>query len=235
MSTTDANHKIPAHVAIVMDGNGRWAKQRHQPRLFGHKAGVRALHNTVDAADKLGIKYLTVYAFSTENWKRSEEEVGGLMKLAMEALINEIDELNANNVVVNFIGDLAQVPPHLQAAADEAHNKTAANTGLSLNIAFNYGGRDEILKAAQALIRKGADADSLTEADFAAELFTSDWPDPDIMIRTGGEKRLSNFLLWQNAYAEFFFPDVLWPDFGYSELAAIVEEFGKRERRFGTA
>lgn len=225
--------RIPAHIAIIMDGNGRWAKQRKRPRLFGHNAGMRALHTTVKTASDLGIKVITVYAFSTENWKRSEEEVSGLMKLAVEYCAKEIDELYENNVQVRIIGDPAGLPEAVQKATAGAIEKTKNNTGLILNIALNYGGRDEIVHAVRKMMEDGLYPEEVTEERLSAYLYTAGLPDPDIMLRTGGEKRLSNFMLWQNSYAEFVFDDIWWPDFDADALYGVVEAYQKRDRRYG--
>lgn len=224
---------IPQHVAIIMDGNGRWAKQRKRPRLFGHHAGMKALHNTVHLASDIGIKVLTVYAFSTENWKRDQEEVDGLMKIAVEYFMKEIAELHKNHVKVKIIGDQSRLPEAVQASAQNAEKMTAANDGLVLNVALNYGGRDELVHAMRAIAAEGIPPEAITEEVITAHLYTGDLPDPDIMIRTGGEKRLSNFLLWQNAYAEFFFDAIWWPDFDDEAFLKIIAEYQHRNRRFG--
>ena len=224
---------IPKHIAIVMDGNGRWAKKRLQPRLFGHRAGMKALHNTVKSASALGIEVLTVYAFSTENWSRSKEEVDGLMKIALEYFLKEIDELHNNDVQVRIIGDLSRLPQSVQIAAQNAMEKTLNNSGLKLCVALNYGGRAEITTAIQNLLQNNIQANEITEDLIGNYLYTSGLPDPDIMLRTGGEKRLSNFLIWQNAYAEFVFIDTLWPDFDELELIEVIKIYQQRDRRFG--
>ncbi len=226
-------NKMPAHIAIIMDGNGRWAKQRMRPRLFGHNAGMKALHQTVKTASDLGIEILTVYAFSTENWKRSQEEVDGLMKIAVEYFMKEIAELHANHVQVRIIGDQSRLPEDVRQSAAEAEALTKDNDGLILNVALNYGGRDELVHAVKAIVAEGIPAEDIDEAMITKHLYTGDLPDPDIMIRTGGEKRLSNFMLWQNAYAEFFFDDIWWPDFDEDALCQIIEAYQNRDRRFG--
>jgi undecaprenyl diphosphate synthase len=227
-------NNIPRHIAIIMDGNGRWAKQRLRPRLFGHNAGMKALHTTVKTASDLGVEVLTVYAFSTENWKRSQEEVDGLMKIAVEYFIKEIAELHANHVQVRMIGDMSRVPQDVQKAAADACALTAQNDGLILNVALNYGGRAELVRAVKMMMAEGMSAEDVTEAALSDHLYTAGLPDPDIMLRTGGEERLSNFLLWQNAYAEFIFDDIWWPDFNADALYRIIEEYQSRERRYGS-
>lgn len=224
---------MPEHVAIIMDGNGRWAKQRKRPRLFGHNAGMKALHNTVHLASDLGIKVLTVYAFSTENWKRDKEEVDGLMKIAVEYFMKEIAELHKNHVKVVIIGDKSRLPEAVQKSAKDAETLTKDNDGLILNVALNYGGRDEIVHAVKAIVSNGIPANAITEDLITEHLYTKGLPDPDIMIRTGGEKRLSNFLLWQNAYSEFFFDDIWWPDFDEAAFCSMIAAYQKRNRRFG--
>lgn len=226
-------NKTPRHVAIIMDGNGRWAKKHGKPRMAGHRAGMEALHNTVQAASDMGIEYLSVYAFSTENWSRSKEEVGGLMDLAVEYFFREIEELNAKNVRVRVIGEEEGLPDKVKQAAKNAEEKTGNNTGLTLNVMLNYGGRDEIVTAVRKIVDSGLKPEQITEEVISDCLMTAGQPDPDIMIRTSGEKRISNFMLWQNSYAEYFFTDTLWPDFGAEELAAILDEYAGRDRRFG--
>lgn len=231
----DNERKVPEHIAIIMDGNGRWAKKRMQPRMFGHKAGMKALHETVQAASDMGIGYMSVYAFSTENWKRSADEVGGLMNIAVEYFFKEIEELNQKNVRMLVLGDRSGLPEKVQEAADNAEKSTAANTGLTLNIMLNYGGRDEIIRAFREMAEEGIPADQIDEAAVSAHLYTAGQPDPDIIVRTSGEERISNFMLWQNSYSEFFFVDTLWPDFGEKDLRRIIEEYWKRDRRYGNA
>lgn len=226
-------NNIPAHIAIIMDGNGRWAKQRKRPRLFGHNAGMKALHRTVKTASDIGVKVITVYAFSTENWKRSEEEVSGLMKLAVEYCKKEIDELDANNVHIRIIGDTSRLPQAVQDATSGACERTKNNTGLILNIALNYGGRAEIIHAVQSMMNEGMYPEEVTEESLAAHLYTAGLPEPDIMLRTGGEKRLSNFMLWQVSYSEFIFDDIWWPDFDEDALYGVIEAYQKRDRRYG--
>ena len=230
---SETTEKKVRHLAIIMDGNGRWAKQRFQPRLFGHRAGMKALHNTVRSASNLGIEVLTVYAFSTENWKRSREEVDGLMKIAVEYFFKEIDELNAENVKIQIIGDVAGLPDEVREAAENAMTKTADNTGMVFNVALNYGGRDEMVRAMRQMINDGLYAEEITEELISDYLYTKGLPDPDILLRTGGEKRLSNFLLWQSSYSEIFFDDIWWPDFDEAALKGIIAQFEQRDRRYG--
>ena len=228
---------VPRHVAIIMDGNGRWAKKRHLPRVAGHRQGVEAVRKVVKAAPNLGIEVLTLYAFSSENWRRPADEVSDLMGLLRVYLRNEIAELHENGVRLRFIGNWRGLSPDLVAMLDEAAARTAANTRLTLVIALNYGAQDEIARAAQALAREvqagRLTPESITPELLAGQLDTADIPLPDLIIRTSGEQRLSNFLLWQAAYAELMFTDELWPDFGQASLAAAVEAFGQRERRYG--
>lgn len=232
---------IPAHVAIVMDGNGRWADKRFLPKMAGHNAGMKTMKEIVKCADQLGVKHLTVYAFSTENWKRSLEEISGIFKLIVIYVDSELSELNANNVNVSILGDYSMLPPESVQRLDKALNITKNNTGLKFNIALNYGGRDEIRRAVTAIARDiesgKLTADEITEELIASELWTgshhADIPDPDLVIRTSGEKRLSNYLLWQSAYSEFVFTDILWPDFTPDALKRCIEEFQVRTRRFG--
>ncbi|MCR4805100.1 MAG: isoprenyl transferase [Clostridia bacterium] len=228
---------IPQHIAIIMDGNGRWAKQRGQIRVQGHKAGMESLREIVRACSDLGVGCLTVYAFSTENWKRPADEVSGIFKLLVAYVARELKELQANNVRIRLLGDVSALPEDARRAAQEAQTSTADNTGLQFNIAINYGGRAEILRAVKAIAEKAAagelDPASLTEEDFARELYTAGLPDPDLIIRTGGEMRLSNFLTWQSAYSELYVTDTYWPDFTPAKLNEAIESYGARERRFG--
>jgi undecaprenyl diphosphate synthase len=227
----------PQHVAIIMDGNGRWATNRGLPRLVGHRRGAERVRAIVAAAPGLGIRWLTLYAFSTENWKRSTEEVIGLMRLFARYIEREADRLSANGVRVRFIGDRARLDPRLQALMAGIEARTAANAVLNLTIAVNYGGRDEVTRAARALaaaaLRGEIAPEAITEATVAGVLDTAGLPDPDLVIRTSGETRVSNFLPWQAAYAEYEFSPVLWPDFLPAHLAEIMARFGLRERRFG--
>jgi undecaprenyl diphosphate synthase len=227
----------PQHVAIVMDGNGRWAKKRHMPRQAGHVAGISALRRTVAAARDLGMAYLTVYAFSTENWQRPPGEVSALMGLFRRFFHADMRKLQSENVRVRFIGGRAGLAPDIGKMIAEAERMTEANTGLNLTIAFNYGAREELVGAARAIARAAmaglVDPAEITEAVFGEHLHTAGFPDVDLVIRTGGEKRISNFLLWQAAYAEFVFMDSLWPDFDQEHLSAALAEYAVRDRRFG--
>ena len=223
------------HLAIIMDGNGRWAKQNKLPRTAGHYKGVEVLRNITIYANKLGIKCLTVYAFSTENWKRSEEEINYIMSLPKIFFNSYIKELMENNVKVMIIGDRDKVPKETMKVIDDAINTTKNNTGIILNFAFNYGARDEIVKAAQkyALDYKNGKVNDLNEDIFNSYLYTNELPEVDLIIRTANEIRLSNFLLWQCAYSEFVFTDVLWPDFSNETLDKCIEEYNSRKRNFG--
>ena len=225
---------LPEHIAIIMDGNGRWAKAKNRPRLFGHNAGMKTLKKIVRASSDAGIKILTVYAFSTENWKRSKEEVDGLMNIAIEYFKKEIGELHQNNVKVNVIGDLAGLNTKVREAAENAMVITAHNTGLTLNIALNYGGRDDIVAAVKELISAGVSADEVTEQSINDHLYTKGQPDPDLLIRTGGESRYSNFMLWQVAYTELAFTEIYWPDFEVEKYYEIIQNYQKRDRRYGS-
>lgn len=227
----------PRHVAIIMDGNGRWASARRLPRAAGHRAGVKAVRRTIEAAITSGVEWLTLYAFSSENWGRPAEEVADLTALLKHYLRHETAELHREGVRLRIIGDRDRFGPDITAEAARAERLTGANTRLNLVVALSYGARAEILAAARRLAAEaaagGVDPASLGEAEFAARLTTADMPDPDLLIRTSGERRLSNFLLWQSAYAELLFVDTLWPDFGTAEFEAALAEFGRRERRFG--
>lgn len=227
----------PAHVAIIMDGNGRWARARRLPRVLGHKKGAEAVRGCVAACSELGISYLTLYAFSSENWKRPAEEVGDLMGLLRHYLRNELAELKRNNVRLRCIGARSQLSPDIVELMEEAEEKTAANTGVTLLLALNYGGRAEIVEAARQLAVKAAAGsvkpDEIDDASITNHLHTADIPDPDIIIRTSGEKRLSNFLLWQGAYAELIFIEDYWPDFTKETLLRALAEYGARDRRYG--
>ncbi len=228
---------VPRHVAIIMDGNGRWAKKRMLPRLAGHRKGIEAARTTVRAAGDLGIEVLTLYAFSTENWNRPAEEVGDLMGLLRHFISNDIDELCGNGVRLKVIGDYQALAPDIVKLIDDACAKTATHTNMTLVIALNYGSQAELVKVVKDLATRAQqgtlDPASIDVAMIGGLLDTADLPLPDLLIRTSGEKRLSNFLLWQLAYAEMLFVDTLWPDFGAAALADAVAEFGARERRFG--
>ena len=233
----DSNMVIPAHVALILDGNGRWAKKRGLPRTFGHKEGCITVEKTVETAARMGIKYLTVYGFSTENWKRSEEEVGALMQLFRYYMVRLLKIANENNVRVKMIGDKYRFAPDIIEGIDNLTEGTRNNTGMTFVIAINYGGRDEIVRAARKLVEdyraNDKDVASIDESLFAGYLDTAGIPDPDLMIRTSGELRLSNYLLWQLAYAEFYVTDCLWPDFDQKELEKAIVAYNSRERRFG--
>ena len=233
-------NRMPVHVAIIMDGNGRWAAKRMLPKLAGHNAGMLAMKEIIKESHVLGIKYLTVYAFSTENWKRSKEEVSGIFKLLVKYVDSELAELNENNVKVHVLGDYSVIPALAEERLEKALETTKNNTGLQFNIALNYGSRAEIVRAVNN-IKKDVEAGKLTE-DITEEiisryLYTGDEngnvPDPDLIIRTSGEERLSNFMLWQSAYSEFEFTDVLWPDFTPAEYRRLIENYQNRDRRFG--
>lgn len=219
------------HIAIIMDGNRRWAKKRNLPSAVGHKKGVDALKKTMRACDDFGIKYLTVYAFSTENWKRKPDEVNFLMDLLGETLKNELKEMHENNVVISFIGDTTQLSEKLQKILKNSVETTKNNTGVHLQIAFNYGSRSEIVRAVKQIVEEGIV--DITEDTITQHLYTKDIPDPDLLIRTGGEMRISNYLLWQIAYSEFLVLDTFWPEFDKDILAECIQEFNRRNRRFG--
>lgn len=230
---------VPEHVGIILDGNGRWAKKKHMPRNFGHLQGSRVLEQICDDADEIGIKYLTVYVFSTENWKRSAKEVDGLMKILRNYLKDCIKRANKNNMKVRILGKKERLDDDIIKSIEELERASADNTGLVFQVALNYGGRDEIVRAARKLAadvrEKGLDSASIDEKMFEGYLDTAGVPDPDLIIRTSGEKRISNFLMWQSAYSEFDFPEILWPDFNKNRLIEAVERYNKRDRRFGGA
>ena len=233
MSSAPTSNSVPRHVAIVMDGNGRWARKRFMPRGLGHKAGVDALVKVVQAAADRGIGYLTVFAFSSENWKRPDEEVSGLMSLLLVALSKHIARLKGDGVRIRVIGDLASVNERIRQALEDAQRATEDNRRLTLTVAFNYGGRWDVVQACRKAIALGLTPEQLDEQRLSLLMATADTPDPDLFIRTGGEVRLSNFLLWQSAYAEFHFTDCLWPDFDEGELDRALAVYAQRERRFG--
>ena len=236
-----ADFTAPTHVGIIMDGNGRWAKAHHVPRVLGHNAGMESMKKIVIASSNLGVKYLTVYAFSTENWKRSTEEVSGIFKLIVKYVNSELQELDENNVHINIMGDYSMLPEESVDAIDRMLATLEHNDGLIFNIALNYGGRDEILKGVKELYREcveqGIDIDSLTEEDISKHLYSGSLhlnvPDPDLIIRTSGEERTSNFLPWQAAYSELMFTDTLWPDYTPEEYEEMLRTFAGRNRRFG--
>jgi len=224
---------IPDHIAIIMDGNGRWAKARGLPRLAGHKAGTENLRRVIRGCVEFGIKYLTIYAFSTENWGRPADEIAGLMLIVEEVIDKELGELHKEGVQLRHIGHLDQLNPTLQKKVITAVEMTKNNTRLILNIAFNYGGRDEILCAIKGLIEDGIKPEQVTPEIFSTYLFTNKTPDPDLIIRTSGEMRISNFLIWQSAYSEWYFTPTFWPDFDQEELRKALFVFSERDRRFG--
>jgi len=229
--------KLPQHIAIIMDGNGRWAQKRFMPRTFGHRSGMNSLKQVVETCCELGIACLTVYAFSTENWKRPRDEVNYLMNLLVEYVNKEIEELHRNGIRLQILGDYRSLPERSIKAIEMALAKTAANQGMVFNIALNYGARDEIIRAARSLARQVEEGklrvEDINEETFSRALYTSGLPDPDLLIRTAGEMRLSNFLLWQMAYTEFWFTSILWPDFDKEELLRAIWEYQQRDRRFG--
>lgn len=226
-------HRLPQHVAIVMDGNGRWASRRRKPRLYGHKQGALHARDFVEIFAEYGIPYLTLYAFSTENWSRPKAEVDGIIKLLSENLDRAVKVAHEQNIRIRHLGKEDRLPEAIRKKARAAIEKTSNNSGLTVNVAFNYGGRSEIVNAAQQIIRNRIKSDSLDENVFSRYLYTAGIPDPDLFIRTGGEMRVSNFLIWQSAYAELYFTPVLWPDFGRDELEKALTDFGRRQRRFG--
>lgn len=232
-AVVDAERSVPRHIAIVMDGNGRWAKKRFLPRFFGHKAGVDAVVRTVQACIDRGVPELTVFAFSSENWRRPADEVSGLMGLVLAAMSRYMARMHALGVRVRIVGDRQGLGDKLRKAWDEAESLTAHNTRLTLNVAFNYGGRWDVVQAARRALAAGVQPEDLTESRFGEFMATAGSPDPDLFIRTGGEVRISNFLLWQVAYSEFVFSDCLWPEFGEAQLDAALAAYRQRDRRFG--
>lgn len=242
MSTTpqlspQALANLPTHVAVIMDGNGRWAKQRGLPRVEGHRNGVESVRAIVRSAGEVGVKFLTLYAFSVENWNRPKDEVDTLMKFLARFLKNEIGELNKSNVRLEAIGQIWRLPEFVQEQLKKTKAALAKNNGLTLVLALSYGGRTEIIEATRAIAAKAKDGQldpaEITERVFADHLYTSPWPDPDLLIRTSGEVRVSNFLLWQISYAELVVTETLWPDFRKAQFFAALEEYAKRHRRFG--
>ena len=229
--------RLPRHVAIIMDGNGRWAQLRQKHRVEGHRAGIQAVRDTVETAARLGLEVLTLYAFSIENWKRPQSEVATLMGLLKHYLRSELDTLLSNNIRFRVVGRRHELEPDVLDELERAEERTASNTGLQFNIALNYGGRAEIIDAVKRLVAevqaRGTSPDALDEADLARHLYTAGQPDPDLLIRTSGELRISNFLLWQIAYSEIWVTDVLWPDFRRKHLLQAILDFQKRERRYG--
>jgi undecaprenyl diphosphate synthase len=225
---------VPRHVAIIMDGNGRWAQQRGQPRLAGHRAGTENIRRIIEACVEAGVEVLTLYAFSTENWRRPGDEVSGLLAILGEVIDRQTRSLHENGVRLRHLGSLEGVPASLQQRVLRAVDLTRGNTRLVLNVAFNYGGRAEIVAVARQLVAEGIQPEAITEELISARLQTGGLPDPDLIIRTGGELRVSNFLLWQGAYAEFWSTPVFWPDFDRDELFRALADFGQRKRRFGS-
>jgi len=236
MSTPKTNpteDTLPSHVAIIMDGNGRWAKQRGLPRVAGHKAGTENLRRIIEACVELGIRTLTIYAFSTENWRRPPDEVKGLMMIFEDVIDRELPQLHRNGVQLRHIGRLEGLKPAFAQKVRSAIEETKNNNKLILNIAFNYGGRAEIVEAVQKIVAEGVKPEAVTEDLIAAHLYTGGQPDPDLIIRTSGELRVSNFLIWQGAYAEYYVAPVYWPDFDKEQLRRALEEYANRNRRFG--
>ena len=233
-----SNQQLPHHIAIIMDGNGRWAKSRSLPRSAGHKKGADALRRTLDNCRDAGIEYLTIYAFSSENWKRPAEEISDLMQLLQHYLQNEIETLHENKVRLRFIGDLTLLSKDIRDQITGAMKLTEKNSGFNLTVALSYGSRQELARAARKLAKDveagKIKADDITEETLSRALDTADLPEPDLLIRTGGEQRLSNFLLWQSAYTEFYFTDALWPDFDTPHFMEALAEYASRERRYGT-
>jgi undecaprenyl diphosphate synthase len=225
--------RIPQHIAVIMDGNGRWASQRGLPRLAGHRAGTENIRAIVSEASRLGVRYLTLYAFSTENWNRPSFEVQGLMQILGDFIDRETQNLHAQQVRLHHLGRLAGLNPLLAHKVEQAVTLTQANSGLTLAIAFNYGGRADIVDAVRQIVAAGVDASQIDEQMISSHLSTSGMPDPDMVIRTSGERRLSNFLIWQAAYSEYWFTPIFWPDFRPEHLQQAISEYGKRSRRFG--
>ena len=224
---------MPVHVAIIMDGNGRWAQKRGLPRLDGHRVGVDSIQKILKTLSQKGVQYVTLYAFSTENWNRPEEEVTGILEILQYALRVQTEALHENNVRIVHIGKQDRLSPQLREEVAHAEQLTRGNRGITLNVAFDYGGRDEILAAVKKIIRDGIPGDQVDEALFQSYLFTGHSPDPDLIIRTGGEMRISNFLLWQSAYSEYYHTPTLWPDLESDEIERVLEDYSTRQRRFG--
>jgi undecaprenyl diphosphate synthase len=233
MPMTDLQNRVPEHIAIIMDGNGRWAESRGMMRIEGHKAGTENLRAIIRASVEFGVKYLTIYAFSTENWGRPKDEVNGLLTILDTVIDRELNELNAEGVRICHIGRLEAMPKKTQEKVRHAVALTRNNDRLILNVAWNYGGRDEIVHAIQQIVRSGVDAEQVTEELVGKNLFTLGSPDPDLIIRTSGEMRLSNFLIWQSAYSEWYATSTLWPDFNKEEFKKAIDAYGHRKRRFG--
>jgi undecaprenyl diphosphate synthase len=225
--------RVPRHVAVIMDGNGRWATQRGLPRAAGHRAGTENIRRVIERFGDHGVDYLTVYAFSTENWSRPKPEVNAIIRLLDRFLRRELDNLDQNNVRLRHFGHIETLPDWLQERVERAMETTAGNTGLGLNICFSYGGRDDVVTAVRRLVEDGVPADQIDEAAISSRLYSAGLPDPDLVIRTGGDMRVSNFLLWQCAYSELYFTDSYWPDFGREDIDIALAEYGRRKRRFG--
>ena len=229
------SEKLPRHIAIIMDGNGRWAKQRNQDRSFGHKEGIVSVRKIIECATELKIEYITLYTFSTENWNRPEEEIQALMALMVQAIVRETPDLIKNNISLQTIGDTDRLPDETKKALDKCIQDTSMSTGLTLILALSYSSKWEITQAIKSIVKEQNSnlLDSITEDTISDHLLTRDFPDPDLLIRTGGEKRISNFLLWQVAYSEFYFTETLWPDFREESLYEAIVDYQSRERRFG--
>lgn len=232
MAELDRNN-IPQHVAVIMDGNGRWAQQKQQRRIFGHQNALTAVRETVECAVELGVKYLTLYTFSTENWNRPKEEVDGLMNLLVKAIHDETPTLKKNNVKLTAIGDMSRLPEGASARLEECMASTAGNTATTLTLALSYSSRWEICEAVKRIVASGIKADKVDDRTIEENLSTKGYPDPDLLIRTGGELRVSNFMLWQMAYTEFYFCDILWPDFRKKDFREAIYEYQQRQRRYG--
>ena len=228
----DEPRNIPGHIAIIMDGNGRWAKRRGMPRSFGHTAGAKKFKEIARYCNKIGVKYLTVYAFSTENWKRPKEEIDGIMNLLRDYL-KDSTNFKGENIKLRFIGDRTALPEDIRLLMEDSERQSQDATGMTACLALNYGGRDEIVKAVKRILEDGTAPDSISEEFISSYLYTADYPDPDLIIRPSGEYRLSNFLIWQSAYSEFYFDDILWPDFTTKDLDRAIDHFNHRNRRFG--
>ncbi|MBR2043854.1 MAG: isoprenyl transferase [Clostridia bacterium] len=228
----NAPRNVPGHIAIIMDGNGRWAKNKGMPRSFGHTAGAKKFKEIARYCNKIGVKYLTVYAFSTENWKRPKEEIDGIMNLLRDYLLDTAN-FKGENVRLRFIGDRESLPQDIRLLMENGERESEGATGMTAILALNYGGRDEITKAVRSIVANGVEAEKIDEALISSYLYTADIPDPDLIIRPSGEYRLSNFLTWQSAYSEFYFDNVLWPDFSIKDLEKAIDEYNRRNRRFG--
>ncbi len=231
--STEVQESVPSHVAVIMDGNGRWAKMRGKARTDGHSEGLKRAKEIAKAASDIGVKYLTLYVFSTENWKRAQSEVGFLMNLIHGHLVQELDFYRENNIRVKLLGDISGLPKKIQNDITECEKDTKDFKGLTINLAINYGGRDEIVRSVKKIVSLSKDADSITENTISQNFDIPELPDVDLLIRTGGEKRLSNFLLWHSSYAELIFNDLLWPDYTREEFYKDIQQFKQRSRRFG--